>query len=442
MTVIRPSSSFELLGELRPCRRGCRRRRSKMSASGAARRTRRHSRSMLSASLYVGTTTVTRTTAEPTRSTHAVRCARWPTRETPLSALPPPKARVAAFVAILARWTGRWIDRLHAGQTAVRRHLRNPARARHVRRRGHRGARDERRRRAGAARRSASGKRSNAGERATRCTVTDLALRAPCDLAARLAVAAGELVFEGRKDGLTSISTKSTDTDIVTEFDRASERLIVDGLRAARPDDAIVGEEGTDSAGRVGDSLADRSDRRHHQLPLRPARLRRVDRRAVGRRPAGRRRLHAGQPTSCSRPPPAAGRTLNGAPIRCSTTSSLHQALVATGFCYQIERRRDQAQRIAEVIPEDPRHPPARRSCRRPVLRRRRATRRVLRAVARTVGFGRRRADRARGRLPHRRLRRRSDRRRARCSPPTRHCSTEWSSCWRTRNLAVKPGIM
>ena len=87
-------------------------------------------------------------------------------------------------------------------------------------------------------------------------------------------MAAGELVFEGRKNGLTSISTKSTDTDVVTEFDRASERLIVEGLRAERPDDAVVGEEGTDCGRRIGHPLADRSDRRHHQLPVRPARLR------------------------------------------------------------------------------------------------------------------------------------------------------------------------
>ena len=68
-----------------------------------------------------------------------------------------------------------------------------------------------------------------------------------CDLAARLAIAAGELVFEGRKQGLTSISTKSSDTDVVTEFDRASEQLIVDGLRAERPDDAVVGEESSNA---------------------------------------------------------------------------------------------------------------------------------------------------------------------------------------------------
>ena len=58
-----------------------------------------------------------------------------------------------------------------------------------------------------------------------------------CELASRLAIAAGDLVFEGRKNGLTSISTKSSDTDIVTEFDRASEHLIVEGIRAERPSD-------------------------------------------------------------------------------------------------------------------------------------------------------------------------------------------------------------
>ena len=62
--------------------------------------------------------------------------------------------------------------------------------------------------------------------------VTDLSTQL-CELASRLAIAAGDLVFEGRKNGLTSISTKSSDTDIVTEFDRASEHLIVEGSGAA-----------------------------------------------------------------------------------------------------------------------------------------------------------------------------------------------------------------
>ncbi|MEY2446195.1 MAG: monophosphatase, partial [Ilumatobacteraceae bacterium] len=70
-----------------------------------------------------------------------------------------------------------------------------------------------------------------------------------CDLASRLAVAAGEFVLEGRTHGVKSASSKSSATDIVTEFDRASERMIVEGLLTERPDDAIVGEEGTAESG-------------------------------------------------------------------------------------------------------------------------------------------------------------------------------------------------
>ena len=45
------------------------------------------------------------------------------------------------------------------------------------------------------------------------------------------------------------------------------------------------------------------------------------------------------------------GALLNGTPIRCSTTTALQHALVATGFSYLVERRREQGRRFAEIIP-------------------------------------------------------------------------------------------
>ena len=170
------------------------------------------------------------------------------------------------------------------------------------------------------------------------------------DLAARLAVAAGDLVFEGRKNGVTSISTKSSDTDVVTEFDRASERLIVDGLHAERPDDAVVGEEGTDSAGRSGvrwliDPI-DGTTNFQYDLPGYAVSIAALF--AEGTLagavyiPSNRELFTAVA---------GAGALLNGAAIQCGTISSPQQALVATGFSYQIERRREQALRIAQVIP-------------------------------------------------------------------------------------------
>ena len=51
---------------------------------------------------------------------------------------------------------------------------------------------------------------------------------------------------------MTVADTKTSDTDVVTEADRASETLIRRLLRERRPDDAFLGEEGDDEAGTSG----------------------------------------------------------------------------------------------------------------------------------------------------------------------------------------------
>ena len=72
-------------------------------------------------------------------------------------------------------------------------------------------------------------------------------------LATELAVEAGNMARDGRDQrGVAASATKSSATDMVTEFDKASEALIVGGILRARPDDAIVGEEGTDTPGTSG----------------------------------------------------------------------------------------------------------------------------------------------------------------------------------------------
>ena len=53
-------------------------------------------------------------------------------------------------------------------------------------------------------------------------------------------------------DGALAISAKSTPTDLVSEADVSTERLIRARLEAARPDDAILGEEGDDRTGTSG----------------------------------------------------------------------------------------------------------------------------------------------------------------------------------------------
>ena len=63
------------------------------------------------------------------------------------------------------------------------------------------------------------------------------------DLARRLASEAGAIQRE-RYETVLTIDTKSATIDLVTEVDRACEALIVGGIQAARPDDAILAEEG------------------------------------------------------------------------------------------------------------------------------------------------------------------------------------------------------
>jgi myo-inositol-1(or 4)-monophosphatase len=71
-------------------------------------------------------------------------------------------------------------------------------------------------------------------------------------LAVSAAEEAGRLLLEHQGRRLT-VETKSSATDPVSEADRASEALVVERIRARRPDDAIVGEEAAgDRSGTTG----------------------------------------------------------------------------------------------------------------------------------------------------------------------------------------------
>ncbi|MBD8869786.1 inositol monophosphatase family protein [Nocardioides donggukensis] len=76
-------------------------------------------------------------------------------------------------------------------------------------------------------------------------------LRADADLAAGVVREAGELALAMRAEGLEA-EQKTSVSDLVTAADRAAEALVVERLRAARPHDAIVGEEGAAHSGTSG----------------------------------------------------------------------------------------------------------------------------------------------------------------------------------------------
>src|ERR1700737_2380364 len=73
-------------------------------------------------------------------------------------------------------------------------------------------------------------------------------------LATALTAAAGAaaILRAGFGQARTAVSTKSSPTDMVSEMDRAAEDEIVRVLAERRPDDGVLGEEGTARDGTTG----------------------------------------------------------------------------------------------------------------------------------------------------------------------------------------------
>jgi len=77
-------------------------------------------------------------------------------------------------------------------------------------------------------------------------------------IAVAAATEAGRLLASWRGDERPEvIQTKSSPTDVVTEMDRRSEALITSRIRAQRPEDAVLGEEGGQTAGGPGGAVGD-----------------------------------------------------------------------------------------------------------------------------------------------------------------------------------------
>jgi myo-inositol-1(or 4)-monophosphatase len=180
---------------------------------------------------------------------------------------------------------------------------------------------------------------------------TDTAALGPelCDIAATLARRAGALVAEGRRRGTGRVDTKSSLTDLVTEYDRAAERLIVDELTRLRPDDALVGEEGTSRAGTSGVSWfidpIDGTTNFFYDLPGYAVSIGAAD--ADGGLAGA---VYVPALDELYRAARGHGATLNGVPLACSATTVVGQALLATGFSYRAEVREQQMRRLAHMI--------------------------------------------------------------------------------------------
>jgi myo-inositol-1(or 4)-monophosphatase len=182
-------------------------------------------------------------------------------------------------------------------------------------------------------------------------TVADLR-----ELAERLARSAGDLVRTGRPDRVEVAATKSTATDVVTRMDADSEALLRREIAAARPDDAVLGEEDGSTAGTSGITwVVDPIDGTVNYLygvasyavsvaavvgPVDPLRWTVV---------AGA--VHSVVDGRTWTAGAGGGATLDGRPLRVGGPAELSGCLVGTGFGYDAERRRAQARVLVDVLP-------------------------------------------------------------------------------------------
>lgn len=169
-------------------------------------------------------------------------------------------------------------------------------------------------------------------------------------LAVDLANRAGQLLLDEAPDRADDIGTKSSRTDMVTAVDRASEAFIVDTLARERPEDGVLGEEGSAREGTSGVRwIIDPLDGTTNYLYGFPLFAVSIGVEVDGEVAAGVvAHPSLGEVFTAQR---GAGARCNGEPIAVSGKDDLATALIATGFAYDPERRRESARWLEHIIP-------------------------------------------------------------------------------------------
>ena len=169
------------------------------------------------------------------------------------------------------------------------------------------------------------------------------------ELAERAARAAGEVLMTYYGRAPQGLASKTSATDPVSDADREAERVLRELLSAERPDDALVGEEGSRIEGGARRWIVDPLDGTVNFL---------YGLRAWGVSIAleDEEGLAVGvvfNPVSgeCFAAERGKGATMSGRPIHVTDCRSLDRAMVATGFSYEAEHRAEQAKLLVELLP-------------------------------------------------------------------------------------------
>ena len=170
------------------------------------------------------------------------------------------------------------------------------------------------------------------------------------DLAVTAAHTAGELLLGRFGRPQSGVDAKSSATDMVSDADRDAERLLLDAISAARPDDGLIAEESGHRPGTTGlvwviDPL-DGTTNYLYGIPAWSVSVACRDARgglvAVVHDPSLAETFTAVR---------GSGAFLNGAPVRTTHLGDLTRALVGTGFGYTPKRRTLQAAALAHIVP-------------------------------------------------------------------------------------------
>ena len=161
---------------------------------------------------------------------------------------------------------------------------------------------------------------------------------------------AGNLLLE--KFGRIASVTKKGDINLVTEADLASEELIVERIRSYYPKHSVLAEEGGDVIKIGGDSswkwIIDPLDGTTNYAHGYPCFSVTIALEHEGEIVIGvtfdptRNEMFAAEK--------GRGATLNGKPIRISSTEKLSEALVVTGFPYDFKQRENFARHLMEFM--------------------------------------------------------------------------------------------
>ena len=168
-------------------------------------------------------------------------------------------------------------------------------------------------------------------------------------LAESIARKAGTLLTD--RPSKFELDQKSGVFDFATQMDHESEKLIVTEILSARPHDGLIGEEGANQESKSGITwVIDPIDGTVNYLYDIPGWCISIaakdnDGGLVGV-------VYSPATQSLWRASRGGGAQLNGIPIKCNDPVALDRALIGTGFAYDIEKRKIQAELIARLLPQ------------------------------------------------------------------------------------------